>query len=129
MKSKSLYLIPALTVFFVCLVLNVSAQRQVKHIVAFKFKPATTPEQIASIGTAFKALKGKIPSILSLESGVNNSTENLNKGFTHIFLLTFASTEARNGYLVHPDHKKFVEYLGKTGALEEPFVVDFEVEK
>jgi len=64
----------------------------------------------------------------SFEYGVNNSPENLNKGFTHVYLLTFKNAQSRDNYLPHPEHKKFGELLGKLGVLEEPFVVDFEVQ-
>jgi hypothetical protein len=101
----------------------------VKHIVVFKYKSTATPEQIEQVTTAFKALKGKIPGIVSLEYGTNNSPEKLNKGFTHVYLLTFTDAAARDAYLPHPEHKKFGELLGKLGVLEEPFVVDFEVQE
>lgn len=103
--------------------------RQVKHIVVFKYKQSATKEQIAEVTAAFKKLKDKIPGIVSFENGVNNSPEKLNKGFTHIYLLTFKDAAARDAYLPHPEHKKFGELLGKLGVLEEPFVVDFEVEE
>jgi hypothetical protein len=105
-----------------------SASAQVKHIVVFKYKSTATRAQIAEVTAAFKALQGKIPGIVSFEYGVNNSPENLNKGFTHIYLLTFKNAAARDAYLPHPEHKKFGELLGRLGVLEEPFVVDFEVE-
>jgi hypothetical protein len=105
------------------------ASTPVKHVVVFKYKPSATPEQIEQVTTAFKALKGKIPGIVSFEYGTNNSPEGLNKGFTHIYLLTFTDAAARNAYLPHPEHKKFGELLGKLGVLEEPFVVDFEVQQ
>jgi len=99
----------------------------VKHSVVFKYKSTATAAQIEEVTTAFKALKGKIPGIVTFEYGVNNSPENLNKGFTHVYLLTFESTSARDAYLPHPEHKKFGELLGRLGVLEEPFVVDFQV--
>ena len=49
------------------------------------------------------------------------------RGFTHVYLLTFEDTGARDAYLPHPEHKKFVSLLGKLDVLEEPFIVDFEV--
>lgn len=100
--------------------------KQVKHIVVFKYKPAATPQEIEEVTNAFKALKGKIPGIVSFEYGINNSPENLNKGFTHVYLLTFRDAAARDGYLPHPEHKKFGELLDQLKILEEPFVVDFE---
>jgi len=103
------------------------ASTQVKHVVVFKYKPSATPEQIEQVTAAFKALKGKIPGIVSFEYGVNNSPEKLNKGFTHVYLLTFTDAAARDAYLPHPEHKNFGALLGKLNILEEPFVVDFEV--
>ncbi len=103
------------------------APTPVKHVVVFKYKASATPEQIQEVTEAFKALKGKIPGILSFEYGTNNSPENLNKGFTHVYLLTFKDAASRDAYLPHPEHKKFGELLGRLKVLEEPFVVDFEV--
>lgn len=104
-----------------------NASRQVKHVVVFKYKSSATPEQIEQVTAAFKALKGTIPGIVSFEYGTNNSPEGLNKGFTHVYLLTFKDAASRDAYLPHAEHKKFGELLGKLGVLEEPFVVDFEV--
>lgn len=116
-------------IFILAVTLSLSASAQVKHIVVFKYKATATAEQINEVTAAFKALKDKIPGITAFESGVNNSPEKLNKGFTHIYLLTFKDVAARDTYLPHPEHKKFGELLGRLGILEEPFVVDFEVSK
>jgi Stress responsive A/B Barrel Domain len=98
----------------------------VKHIVVFKYKASASSGQIDEVTKAFKALKDKIPGILSFEYGVNSSPENLNKGFTHVYLVTFEGAEARDAYLPHPEHKKFGELLGLLDVLEEAFVVDFQ---
>ena len=98
-----------------------------KHIVLFRYKPGATSGQINEVTEAFRALKGKIPGITSFECGVNNSPENLNKGFTHVYLITFENAGARNAYLPHPEHKKFAELLGKLDILHEALVVDFQV--
>jgi hypothetical protein len=103
--------------------------KEVKHIVVFKYKETATAAQIEEVTVAFKALKNKIPGIITFEYGINNSPENLNKGFTHVYLLTFKDAAARDSYLPHPEHKKFGELLSRLGVLEEPFVVDFEVAK
>src|SRR5690606_24047500 len=72
---------------------------QVRHIVVFKYKPEATPEQIERITTAFAALRDQIPGIVSFEHGVNNSPEGLNKGFTHVYVVTFTDAAARDAYL------------------------------
>jgi len=94
-----------------------------RHVVLFKFKEGTTTKELEEIETAFVALKNKIPEIESLEWGLNNSPEGLNKGFTHCFFLTFASEAAREVYLPHPDHKAFGSLLGP--SLEDVLVVDY----
>jgi Stress responsive A/B Barrel Domain len=99
----------------------------VKHIVVFRYKASATSGQIDEVTGAFKALKDKIPGIVSFKFGVNNSPENLNKGFTHVYLLTFENAGARDAYLPHPEHKRFGELLRKLGILHEAFVVDFQV--
>lgn len=88
-----------------------------RHVVLLKFKEGTSSAQIEEIQQAFAALQGKIPQIQSYEWGLNNSPENLNKDFTHCFLLTFKSEEDRAVYLPHPDHQAF-------GALAGPHIAD-----
>jgi hypothetical protein len=97
-----------------------------KHIVIFKYKAGATAGEINEVTKAFQALKDKIPGIISFEYGANNSPENLNKGFTHVYLITFENAGARDAYLPHPEHRKFGELLGKLAILEEAFVVDFQ---
>ena len=99
------------------------ADTTVRHVVVFKYKAGTTDAQIRQVTDAFRALKDKIPGIVSFEHGVNHSPENLNQGFTHVYLLTFTNAAARDAYLPHPEHRKFGEMLGS--VLEQPFVVDY----
>jgi len=98
-------------------------KKQLRHVVLFKFKETATAADIKSVEDAFSALPAKIPQIKGYEWGLNNSPENLNKGLTHCFLLTFDSEEDRAIYLPHPDHKAFGEVLGP--HLEDVLVVDY----
>ena len=93
------------------------------HMVSFKFKEAATKEDIKKVETAFADLQKKIPQIVSYETGVNNSPEGLDKGFTHGFVLTFHSGQDRDDYLIHPHHKAFGKLVGP--LLEDVFVLDF----
>jgi hypothetical protein len=97
----------------------------VRHIVIFKFKPDATEAQINQLTQEFLNLKNKIPGIVDIEYGVNNSPEGLNRGFTHIYLLTLENAAARDAYLPHPEHQKFGELVGQLGILDEVFVVDY----
>jgi hypothetical protein len=93
------------------------------HVVSLKFKENATPKQIAGVESAFAALKDKIPGVKSLTWGDNVSPENHAKGFTECFVLTFASAQARDAYLVHPEHKAFGKLLGP--IMDDVFVIDF----
>ncbi|MDJ1502940.1 Dabb family protein [Cytophagaceae bacterium BD1B2-1] len=95
-----------------------------RHVVLFKFKDSTTPEQIKEVEKAFTTLANKIKEIKGLEFGLNNSPEGLNQGFTHCFLLTFDSEKDRDAYLPHPAHKEFGEKYVKP-YLEKACVVDY----
>lgn len=95
----------------------------VQHIVLFKFKPETTPEKVKEIVAAFEALPSKINEIKGFKWGTNNSPENLNKGLTHAFILTFDSEKDRDAYLPHPAHKEFGSVVG--AWLADVTVVDF----
>ena len=101
-----------LIISFVLLITNfVSAQQAEKkvlrHVVMFGWKAGTSSDSISKIITAFKALPSKIEQIKDFEYGVNNSPENLTKGLTHCFLLSFKSEADRDAYLIHPAHKAF----------------------
>ncbi len=99
----------------------------VRHVVVFKYKADASKADIQKVTDSFRDLQNKIPGIVSFEHGINNSPEGLNKGFTHVYLLTFEDAEARDTYLPHPDHKKFGSLLDELGVLEEVFVVDYTV--
>lgn len=96
---------------------------KLRHVVVFKFKDTVKEEQINSVVAAFRALKEKIPQVISIESGTNNSPEHLNKGLTHAFLVSFASEKDRDAYLVNPDHEKFKKLVSP--LVTDVFVVDF----
>src|SRR5690349_2019333 len=115
-------LVPAMALCAALVPGAAAAQKaQVRHMVVFKFKPDATPEKIKQVTDALRALKDKIPGIVSFEHGVNNSPEKKNLGFTHAFLITFEDAKARDAYLPHPEHKKFGELLGSLGVMEDVF--------
>jgi Stress responsive A/B Barrel Domain len=98
-------------------------EKILRHVVFFRFKDTATPQEITKIEDAFRALPAKIKVIRSFEWGTNVSRENLNQGYTHCFLLTFASDQDRDTYLVHPAHKEFGNIIGS--SLDKVLVVDF----
>lgn len=98
-----------------------------RHVVLFKFKDASTPDDVKKVEAAFADLAGKLPLIKGYEWGKNNSPEKLNQGLTHCFLLTFSNEKDRDAYLIHPDHKAFGKILGP--HLDKVTVVDYWTEK
>jgi len=102
---------------------NEEMTKQLRHVVLLKFKETSTPVDIQKVEAAFVALPSQIGEIKDFEWGLNNSPENLNKGFTHGFFLTFDSEEGRSVYLPHPAHKAFGEVLSP--HLEDVLVLDY----
>ena len=118
------------TLAFCIVMLNSNAQVQSKqspkmlrHVVMFKFKDTSSAQEVKVIEDAFVALRGKISLIKDFEWGTNSSPENLNQGLTHCFFASFASEKDRDDYLIHPDHKAFVEIL--LPHLDKVTVIDY----
>jgi len=74
------------------------------HCVFLRFKAAITAPEKQSIFEAVVALKQVIPGILDVKYGPNVSPEGLHGGFVDGFAVTFESAEARDAYLIHPEH-------------------------
>jgi quinol monooxygenase YgiN len=98
-------------------------ERLLRHVVMFKFKADATKEQIKEVEAAFAALPQKIDAIHDFEWGTDNSPEMLSKGFTHCFLVTFESEEARKTYLPHAAHQEFVMLVKP--LVEDVMVIDY----
>jgi len=97
--------------------------RLLRHVVLFQFKEGTSTEDIRKIENAFSALPSKIHEVYGFEWGTDVSVENLQKGFTHCFVVTFRSEADRDAYAKHPAHVAFGEMLGS--SLEQVMVVDY----
>ncbi len=97
--------------------------RQLRHVVCFKFRDGVSASDQDKVETEFCALKTKIPCIVDLEWGTNSSHEGLNKGLTHCFILTFASDQDRDAYLVDSAHLEFVEIIKQHS--DDVMVIDF----
>jgi hypothetical protein len=95
-----------------------------RHVVFFKFHDRVGNEKVESIVAAFRTLCAELPFVQDFEWGRNSSPENLNEGYTHCFIVTFADEKGRDAYLPHPAHQAFCkEYLDDN--LEKVCVIDF----
>ena len=98
----------------------------IRHTVLCKFKPDA---DVAAVFAALKALQQKIPGILAITCGADNSPEGLQKGYTHAFSVDFTDSSARDAYLPHPEHQKVgaLVVAAIEGGTEGLAVVDWEV--
>jgi hypothetical protein len=97
--------------------------RLLRHVVLFKFKTDTSPDELRKIEEAFAELPNKIEEIQDFEWGTDVSVEDLAKGFTHCFLVSFASEADLAVYLPHEAHRAFVDVAKP--HIEEVMVVDY----
>lgn len=101
--------------------------KMLRHVVLFKFKDASSPDDVKKVEAAFRALPSKIREIKAFEWGTNNSPEGLAQGFTHCFFVTFSSEQDRAAYLPHPAHQAFVDVLKP--HMDKVLVIDYWADK
>jgi Stress responsive A/B Barrel Domain len=106
---------------------NKNSKKLLRHVVIFKYKESSSPEDIKKVTEAFVGLKKQISVVKDFEWGVNKSPEHFDQGFTHCYVLTFANEKDRDEiYQKHPAHKAFQEVLKP--HMDKVFVVDYWVE-
>ncbi len=96
----------------------------VKHMGLFQFKDGVSGEQIEECFTELVGMVGQIPGLEEVIHGPYESDEGLNDGFTHGFIMTFTSAQARDDYLPHPVHERVKNIV--LPRLERVVVFDFE---
>ncbi|MFT4184843.1 MAG: Dabb family protein [Rhizobium sp.] len=74
------------------------------HCVFLRLKAAMTQDEKKALFESVAALQQVIPGIVDIKYGPNVSPEGLHGGFVDGFAVTFESAEARDAYLVHPQH-------------------------
>ncbi|GAA4423047.1 hypothetical protein GCM10023188_01400 [Pontibacter saemangeumensis] len=100
-----------------------SKAEKLRHVVAFKFKPEVTTEQMKKVTEDFHALKGKVPQIIAFEGGPDLSFQKKNGKFTHCFIVTVKDETDLAAYGAHPDHQSFSKSADP--LLAEVMVVDY----
>lgn len=89
----------------------------IRHILLFSFNETITEIDILRIKSSFLTIPERIPGIISVEWGENNSPENKNQGFSHCINMVFNNHFSRDSYLVHQEHVSLQE-------LFRPFISD-----
>ncbi|PXX30653.1 Dabb family protein [Arenibacter sp. ARW7G5Y1] len=96
-----------------------------RHYGMFQFKEGISESEIENCFAVMQDMVGRIPGLVEMEYGPYDSTEGLNDGFTHGFIMTFDSPESRDAYLPHPVHEEVKEVV--VPKLERVVVFDFNV--
>jgi hypothetical protein len=98
-------------------------KKKLRHVVAFKFKPEITSEQMEKVTADFRNLKARIPEIIEFEGGPDLAQEKKKGKFTHCFMVTVKSQADLAVYGAHPVHKAFSKSVDP--LLAEVMVVDY----
>ena len=94
----------------------------VVHIVMIKFKENTSKDEIEEIKSQIDGLFGKVPTLLSMDTGLNFSEEE--RAMDLSLIATFDSKEDLNEYAIHPNHLEVIENIKKVAEYSK--VVDYE---
>ena len=94
----------------------------VVHIVTFQFKEENKKANIIQAKQMLENLMGAVPSLRSIDVGVNFSTEE--RAMDMSIITVFESKEGLNAYAVHPEHLKVVDFI--KSVVEYSKVVDYE---
>ena len=92
------------------------------HIVTFKFKEENKKANIIQAKQMLENLMGTVPSLRSMDVGVNFSPEE--RAMDLSIITAFESKEGLEAYAIHPEHLKVVDFI-KT-VVEFSKVVDYE---
>ena len=98
-------------------------EKKLRHVVAFKFKPEVSLEQMQKVTKDFYALKKKVPQIMEFEGGPDLYFQKKAGKFTHCFIVTVKNEEDLAAYGIHPDHQAFSKSVDP--LLAEVMVVDY----
>ena len=83
-----------------------SLNRQIMHIVLFRWTDEATPEAIERTVQELVNLGSKVPGILDISCGENFSDRA--QGFTHGLVIRLANRAALEQYGPHPEHQRVV---------------------
>jgi len=92
------------------------------HIVMFKFKEENKKANIIQAKQMLESLMGAIPSLRSIDVGVNFCSEE--RAMDLSIITSFESRAGLDAYAIHPEHLKVVDFI-KT-VVEYSKVVDYE---
>lgn len=95
----------------------------VEHIVCFKMKAGSTPEQEQKLIEMLHELKDAVPGIVSLTAGKTFTPER-GQGFTVGLVVRFHDKAGLAAYGPHPNHQPVKDYVAQ--VCESVMAVDYE---
>ncbi|MHB8631040.1 MAG: Dabb family protein [Candidatus Limnocylindria bacterium] len=96
----------------------------IRHVVLWTFKDAVPQAEREAILAAIRALESTVPSLRSLEVGLNVSPARA-QGYTHLLVETFDDRDGLTAYASHPDHLPVLARL--RDAVSQLVAMDLEV--
>ena len=81
----------------------------VKHIVMFDFKDENREDNIREAKEMLEALLGKVPSLNSMEVGVNFAKES--RAMDLSIYTEFDDRAGLDAYAIHPEHLKVIKFI------------------
>jgi len=90
------------------------------HIFAFRWKPEATEALKAQAVKAILAFEGKIPGLIDVHVGHNDSPRG--RGYTFVGAMRFTDKAAVDAYTIHPQHMALLDWLV---PLIDPVELDF----
>ncbi len=96
----------------------------VVHIVFFQFKEAHKQANMIQAKQMLEALLGAVPTLKSIDVGVNFSKEE--RAMDMSIITTFENRAGLEAYAVHPEHLKVIDFIKQ--VVEYTKVVDYERE-
>ncbi len=94
----------------------------VVHIVMIKFKDDCPTETIEEIRGDIDGLLGRVPTLRSMETGLNFADED--RAMDLVLTATFDDRDGLREYAVHPIHQKVIDKIKKVAEYSR--VVDYE---
>lgn len=101
----------------------------IRHILLVRFSEQIPGSVISELFDGIASLRGRLPGILAVQYGPNDSPESLDHGFSHGLVIDFADRDSLLTYGADPEHRAIgarIEELA-TGGLDGILVVDLEL--
>jgi hypothetical protein len=85
----------------------------IDHVVLLNVKQSVAPRDVDALAATVHAL-GDIDQVESVAWGPNTSTEGLDHGYSHGFVVRFADQAGLDAYTPHAIHRRVVEAVEAT---------------